>query len=285
MKEKEARGSWDLVLTAHSSLFSIGWKDIWKYRDLLMMFVKRDIVVVYKQTILGPVWFFVQPILTTAVYLVVFGNVAKLSTDGIPKVLFYSAGVVIWNFFSETFNATSKTFVENATLFGKVYFPRLVVPISKVISGLIKFLIQFSFFILILVYYIIDGVAVNPTFEIVYAPLLLLLMASLGLGFGIIFSSLTTKYRDLTFVITFGVQLLMYATPVIYPLSSVPDKYKVYILANPVTSVVEGFRFAFMGSGVWSWAGIGYSAGFAVVVLLAGILIFNKVEETFMDTV
>jgi len=280
------QGSWDLRIRPQSNLFDINFKDLWRYRDLLRMFVHRDIITVYKQTILGPVWFVVQPILTTAIYILIFGRIAKLSTDGLPMILFYLSGIVIWNYFSESFTQTSQTFIQNQNIFGKVYFPRLIMPLSKVVSGLIKFLIQFGFFIVIYLYFIFTGnPAIRPNLYILLTPYLVLLMAGLGLGFGIIFTSLTTKYRDLTFLVQFGVQLLMYASPVIYPVSAIPEKYKVYILANPVTPILESFKFAFLGSGSFSWELIGYSTLFTIAVLFVGILIFNRTEKTFMDTV
>lgn len=277
---------WDIVLTPRTSLFSFPWREVWHYRDLLIMFVKRDVVTLYKQTILGPLWFFIQPILTTVVYMVVFGGIAKISTEGVPRIVFYSAGIVLWNFFSESFTTTSKTFIENANLFGKVYFPRIIVPAAKVVSGLLKFFIQFAFFLSVLCYHLFTGTDIHPQlYYLLFVPVLVLIMAFMGLGIGIIFTSLTTKYRDLTFLIQFGVQLMMYATPVIYPLSVIPEKYKVYILMNPVTHVVEAFRVAFIGIGTWSWDGIGYSALFSAAVLLLGVMVFNKVEKSFMDTV
>jgi lipopolysaccharide transport system permease protein len=217
--------------------------------------------------------------------VLVFGKIAGMSTDGLPQILFYLSGIVIWNYFSEVFNTTAKTFTENKELFGKVYFPRLVSPLSKVVSGLIKFAIQFSFFLAIYCYFLFSSSQLSPNLYILTAPLLVVIMAGLGLGFGIIFTSLTTKYRDLVFVVQFGVQLLMYATPVIYPVSAIPDKYKFLIQANPLTPIMEGFRFAFMGAGEFSWMGIGYSCAFTAIILLFGILIFNRVEKTFMDTV
>jgi lipopolysaccharide transport system permease protein len=280
-----AEQEWDIVLTPKSSILSFPLREVVRYRDLLLMFVKRDVVTMYKQTILGPLWFFIQPILTTVVYMVVFGGIAGISTDGLPRILFYSAGIVTWNYFSESFTLTSKTFTENANLFGKVYFPRIIVPVAKVVSGLLKFLVQFAFFLAVLVYHLSIGTDVHPNLHIVFVPFLVMLMAGIGLGFGIIFTSLTTKYRDLTFLIQFGVQLLMYATPVIYPLSVIPEKYKVWILLNPITYVVEGFRYAFLGIGTWSWGGLGYAGIFTIILLLFGALIFNKVEKTFMDTV
>ena len=282
---KQEEEQWDLVIEPKHSLLDFQLDDLWRYRDLLLMFVKRDIVTVYKQTILGPVWFVVQPLLTTFTYVIIFGRVAKLSTDGLPQVLFYLSGIVIWNYFAESFNKTSTTFKDNAQLFGKVYFPRLVMPLAKITSGLIKFFIQFGFFLMVYAYFLLNGSPVNPNWAIVLTPVLVLLMAGLGLGFGIIFTSLTTKYRDLTFLVQFGVQLLMYATPVIYPLSTVPEKYKVYMLANPMTSILETFKYAYLGVGAFEWAYLGYSAGFVVVILFIGIIIFNKTEKSFMDTV
>lgn len=278
--------SWDLVIKPQSSLLEIPWKDLWRYRDLWRMFVKRDVITVYKQTILGPLWYVVQPILTTLMFMLVFGRIAGLSTDGVPQILFYLAGVTIWNYFAESFNTTSKTFVENASIFGKVYFPRLIMPLAKVTSGLIKFGIQFVLFLCIYFYFILSGnEAVQPNTYILLTPIWVLLMAGLGLGFGIIFTSLTTKYRDLTFLITFGVQLLMYATPVIYPASSVPEKYQSLIMANPLAHILEGFKYAYLGAGSFSWQGIGYASGFTIIVLMVGILIFNKTEKSFIDTV
>ncbi len=276
---------WDLIIKPRRSILEVDLKAIWEYRDLLTMFVKRDIVVVYKQTILGPIWFFLQPFMTTLIYIVVFGHIAKISTDGIPMILFYLSGVIIWNYFSECFNITAKTFTENANLFGKVYFPRLIMPLSKVISGLIKFGIQFVLFLFIYLYYFLNTQQIQPTTNLLLVPFLILLMAMLGLGFGIIFTSLTTKYRDLNFLISFGVQLLMYATPIIYPVSSIPEKYKIYILANPMTHIIETFKNAFLGTGYITFSGILYASLFTFSVLLLGILIFNKTEQNFIDTV
>ncbi len=278
--------SWDLVIKPERGLLSLHLDDLWRYRDLLRMFVHRDIVTVYKQTVLGPAWFVIQPILTTAIYVLIFGRIANISSDGLPRVLFYLSGIVIWNYFSESFNKTSQTFKMNANIFGKVYFPRLVMPLSVVTSGLIKFFIQFGFFLVVLGYYIWSGNdAIHPNWTIALTPIYILLMGGLGLGFGLIFTSLTTKYRDLTFLITFGVQLLMYATPVIYPVSTIPEQYKMYIMANPMTSILEGFKYAFLGAGQVSGPGLLYSAGFTAIILFAGIVIFNKTERNFIDTV
>lgn len=278
---------WDLVIKPRDSIFKLNLKEVWNYRYLLVMFVKRDIVSIYKQTILGPIWFFIQPILTTIVFVVVFGNIAKISTDGLPQVLFYLAGITIWNYFSETLSTTSNTFIANANIFGKVYFPRLVLPISKVISGLIKFGIQFLLFVAALSYFIFKGSSVHPDFArvAIVTPIVLLIMANLGLGCGLILSAMTTKYRDLTFLITFGIQLAMYATPIIYPLSAMHSKYRKLIVANPMSSLVEAFRRVYLGAGELSWTGLTYSFCFSFIVLLGGMMIFNRVEKTFMDTV
>lgn len=251
------------------------------------MFVKRDLVTVYKQTILGPLWFFIQPILTTITFVVVFGNIAKISTDGLPQILFYLAGITIWNYFAETLTATSNTFILNANIFGKVYFPRLILPLSKVISGMIKFGIQFLLFALVLFYFLLKGSEVHTDILgiIVVTPVVLIIMAGLGLGIGIILSALTTKYRDLVFLITFGIQLGMYATPIIFPVSSVSNAYRWLIEINPMAPLVEAFRKVYLGVGELSWPWLGYSFGMMVVILFIGVVIFNRVEKTFMDTV
>lgn len=251
------------------------------------MFVKRDIVSVYKQTILGPVWFFIQPILTTITFVVVFGNIAKISTDGLPQILFYLAGITIWNYFSETLSATSNTFIVNANIFGKVYFPRLILPLSKVIFGLIKFAIQFLLFALTLIYFLLKGSSVHPDIWgiLIFTPVILTIMGALGLGLGLILSAMTTKYRDLNFLISFGIQLGMYATPIIYPLSAIHSKYKKFVFANPMSSLVETFRKIYLGTGELSLTGLAYSLGCSIIILFFGVIIFNKVERTFMDTV
>ncbi|MGQ1891291.1 ABC transporter permease [Thermophagus sp. OGC60D27] len=279
--------NYDLIIRPKRHAFDINFRELWQYRDLLYMFVKRDVITVYKQTILGPIWFVVQPILTTAIYILVFGNIAKISTDGVPGTLFYLAGIVLWNYFAESFNTTSKTFKDNADIFGKVYFPRLIMPLAKVTAGLIKFGIQFAFFMAVYAYYLISGEAtIQPNIYILLLPLLILLMAMFGLGAGLIFTSLTTKYRDLTFLLQFGVQLLMYATPVIYPLSTIPDgKMKTLIMANPITPLMESFKYAFLGAGQFSWTSLAYSVAFAVVLLTAGMVVFHKTERNFIDTV
>ena len=268
------------------SLFDLRLQEVWDYRDLWFMFVKRDFLASFKQTILGPLWFFVQPVLTTLIFTFVFGNIAGLSTDGMPKVLFYMSGLVIWNYFSECFNKTANLFVSNASMFGKVYFPRLIMPLSIVTSGLIRFVIQFCLFLGILLYFkIIGNNLVASNWNILFVPFLVVLMAGYALGLGMIISSLTTKYRDLSMLVGFGVTLLMYATPVIYPLNAVPEKYIAVVKANPLAPIVELFRYAFLGSGQVSASGMLYSISCMVFLLLSGIVIFNKVEQNFMDTV
>jgi lipopolysaccharide transport system permease protein len=278
---------YDLIIRPKRHAFDINFKEIWQYRDLLLMFVKRDVITVYKQTVLGPIWFVVQPILTTITYIVVFGNIAKISTDGTPMALFYLSGIVIWNYFSESFTQTSDTFMQNSQIFGKVYFPRLIIPLSKVISGLIKFFIQLCFFLLVYAYYLInDPGVVQPNWTIALIPFYVLIMSMTGLGLGILFTSMTTKYRDLKFLITFGVQLLMYATPVIYPMSTIPEgKFKMILQLNPLSPIVESFKYSFLGAGEFSLTGLAYSLGFALVALFLGMIVFHKTERNFIDTV
>lgn len=277
---------WDLVIEPQSSLLSINFKEIWRYRDLLMMFVRRDVVTVYKQTILGPIWFVVQPILTTLVFMLIFGRIANISTDGRPQILFYLAGITIWNYFAECFNSTSKTFKENESIFGKVYFPRLIMPLSKVTGGLIKFAIQFAMFLVFFLVLYFMGATVEPNWTIVLFPVLILMMAGYGLGTGILFTSLTAKYRDLTFLLQFIVQLLMYASAVIFPVSSIEDpQTRQLILLNPFVHIIEAFKYMFLGAGYFSWDGLGYAFGVMMVMLTIGVLVFNKTEKTFMDTV
>lgn len=277
--------NWDDILTSHKPYFKINIPELWRYRDLLMLFVKRDIVTVYKQTILGPLWFIIQPVFTTFVFIFVFGRLAGISTDGVPQILFYLCSITIWNYFSETLNITSRTFTENAGIFGKVYFPRLILPLSKVVSGLAKFFIQFLLFIVFWVYYLVTTDAVMPNIWLLITPVLVLMMAVMGLACGIIITSLTTKYRDLTFLVAFGVQLLMYASPVIYPISTVPEKYRFYLWLNPLTSVFETFKYAFLGKGTLEPGWIMYSIVVTIVLFIAGLFIFNSVENRFIDTV
>ncbi len=276
---------WDLVIRPHRRWFDLRLGELWRYHDLVMLFVWRDFVSVYKQTILGPLWYLIQPLLTTITFTVIFGNVAKLPTDGLPQFLFYMSGTVIWTYFADCLTKTSNTFVQNANLFGKVYFPRLAVPVSILLSNFITFAIQFAFFLAFMAFFALSGSSIRPNWWILLTPVLLLIMAGLGLGFGILISSLTTKYRDLRFLVQFGVQLLMFATPVIYPVSSIPERFQLLIQANPMTAVVEAFRYAYLGAGSFHPSHLLYSLGFMVVIVLLGSVVFNRVEATFMDTV
>ncbi|MEI6522750.1 MAG: ABC transporter permease [Bacteroidota bacterium] len=286
MVEKNNDNNWTEVISPKKGILDVRLYEIWKYRDLIALFVRRDFVSIYKQTILGPLWIFIQPLFTTITFVFVFSRIAKLSTDGIPPVLFYLSGITLWTYFADSFSKTSNIFVNNANIFGKVYFPRLTTPISIIISNLIKFGIQISLFVSIYVYYVITGkVEVLVNTYILLLPILILLMAVLGLGLGIIFSSLTTKYRDLGFLLAFGIQLLMYATPVIYPLSSIEGKFRKYLELNPLSSIIENFRYAIFSQGQPDLGGLVYCAVFSVVVLFLGIIIFNQVEKSFMDTV
>ena len=281
---------WTTVIKPRNKLFEVNLKEVWAYRDLLTLFVKRDIITQYKQTILGPLWWLIQPALTVIMYMVVFGGIAGIPTDGIPQPLFYLAGVCMWQYFADCLNKTSNTFVSNANIFGKVYFPRLIMPISNTVSNLVRFGIQFGLFVIVYLFYVIGGTVACPNWYMLLFPLLVL--AGLALGFGIIISSMTTKYRDLQILFTFFVQLWMYATPIVYPLSQVKGKvvagfdlYNVMCI-NPVTPVIETFKHAALGAGEFiGWGWLAYSFGFMVLVLALGILIFNKVQKSFMDTV
>jgi lipopolysaccharide transport system permease protein len=283
MSEKSE--NWDLIIEPQTSLFELNLKDVWRYRDLLWMFVKRDFVSFYKQTILGPLWFFIQPLFTTITYTFIFGGLANLSTDDLPQPLFYMAGITAWNYFSDCISKTSTVFKDNANIFGKVYFPRLILPLSIVASNLVRFAVQMLLMIIMMFFYFYKGASFHVTWAILLFPILVLLMALLGLGLGLIITALTTKYRDLSFLITFGVQLLMYTTTVIYPLSSAPEKYKSLISLNPMTGIIECFRFALFGQGFLTINSIAYSTIFTFISLVIGVLIFNKTEKTFVDTV
>jgi lipopolysaccharide transport system permease protein len=276
---------WDLTILPRRSWWDLRLRELWHYRDLIGLFVWRDFVAYYKQTILGPLWYLIQPILTTLVFTVIFGNVAKLPTDGLPPFLFYLAGNTIWSYFAPCFTSTSNTFTANAGIFGKVYFPRLAIPISIIISNLISFGIRFGVFLAFLVYFLLTGAEIHPNLWILLLPILLLIMAGMGLGLGISISSLTTKYRDLQQLVGFGVQLLMYISPVIYPLSSAQGVWRWLILANPMTPVVEVFRLAFLGVSSLEPIYLLYSVAFTLIIFFVGLLIFNHVEASFMDTV
>jgi len=281
--EKE---EWDMVIQPQNGWLNLHLKDVWKYRDLMWLFVKRDFVAAYKQTILGPLWHFIQPLFTTIVFLVVFGKIAKIPTDGIEPAVFYMSGITIWNYFTNCLNGTSNTFVANAGIFGKVYFPRLVIPLSVVLSNVVKFCIQFLLLLLVMVYYGFKTHHFYIGLSWLFIPLLVAMMALMGLGLGIIISSLTTKYRDFTVLIGFGVQLLMYATPVIYPLSYFEhSKYAVFIQYNPLSPLVETFRYVLLGAGNCNTAILLYSGSVILLFLAIGLIIFNRVEKGFMDTV
>jgi lipopolysaccharide transport system permease protein len=284
-QENNKEENWNLIIERKKSLFDLKFADVWRYRDLLLMFVKRDFVSFYKQTILGPLWFFIQPIFTTLVFTFVFGNLAKISTDGLPQALFYLSGITAWNYFSDCLTKTSTVFKDNANIFGKVYFPRLIMPLSIVVSNLVRFGVQLLLFVVVIVYFGLKGADFHFTWVIALFPVLVMLMALLGLGLGLIITAMTTKYRDLSFLVSFGVQLLMYGTTVIYPLSAAPEKYRNLIELNPMTGIIEAFRYAFLGKGYFTAWSLGYSAIFTAVVTMMGIIIFNKTERSFVDTI
>lgn len=276
------------TIEAKTSLFDLKLNEVWAYRDLLWLLVRRDFVSFYKQTILGPIWFFIQPLFTTIMFTFIFGNLAGISTDGLPKPLFYMAGITAWNYFSDCLTKTSTVFRDNAGIFGKVYFPRLIMPLSIVVSNLVRFAVQMILFIIMFIYYYLSGAGFQPSWAIALIPIVIILMALLGLGTGMIISAMTTKYRDLAFLVGFGVQLLMYATTVIYPLSTAIEKYPKYawiIKYNPMTPIIETFRYGFLGEGSFTWYSLAYAAGLTLVLLIFGIVIFNKVERNFVDTV
>ncbi len=275
---------WTHIIIPRGGWFDLHLADLWDFRDLLWLFTRRDIVSFYKQTILGPLWFFIQPLFTTLIYVIVFGQIAKLSTDGAPQIVFYLCGIAFWNYFADCLNKTATVFRDNASLFGKVYFPRLIVPLSIVLSNLSRFFIQFALFLAIWVYYLGIG-AIKPNWAIGLFPILVATMAAIGLGSGLLFSAVTTKYRDMVFLLQFGVQLLMYATPIIYPASQIPEKIANVLKWNPLAPIFETARYGLLGTGQFSWLGLGYSVLFAAVLLISSAAIFNKVERTFMDTV
>lgn len=284
MDQKE----WDILIQPNSKLFNLNLKEVWRYKDLLSMYVKRDIVTLYKQTILGPIWYLIQPLFTTIMFMFVFGGIAGISTDGLPQPLFYMAGILCWNYFSECLTRCSETFNANQDVFGKVYFPRLVVPLSIATSSMLKMAIQFGLFIAIYIFYLFQGYSPQFTWFILLFPILIIMLAGLGLGFGLLISSMTTKYRDLKFLVSFGVQLWMYITPVIYPLSILKENYPQYVWAiviNPLTAIIETFKLGFLGQGTFSWAYLVYSILFTIFILLWGIITFNKVQRNFMDTI
>jgi lipopolysaccharide transport system permease protein len=276
---------WDLVIRPKRHLLDINLKEIWEYRDLIMLFVRRDFVAKYKQTILGPFWFILNPLISTMMYTLVFAGIAKIPTEGIPPQLFYLSGIVAWSYFASCLNGTSSTFVNNAGIFGKVYFPRLVSPISIIMSSIVQLGIQLLLLSGFMIYYSLTGYKIQMNIYILYLPLLIINLALLGLGFGIIFSALTTKYRDLTNFLGFGIQLWMYITPVIYPSSAVPEKYKVLVFLNPVAPLVEACKYGLIGAGEFNPGRILYSVIFTFILLFMGVVLFNRTEQNFMDTV
>lgn len=283
--ETPASESWTEVIEPRTRLLDLRLGELWRYRDLVAMLVRRDFVANYKQTILGPLWFFLQPLLTTITFTFIFGRVAGISTDGLPQVLFYLSGVTVWNYFSETLNKTATVFRDNAGIFGKVYFPRLTMPVAIVISNLVRLGIQYGLFLAVWAWFLFTTPHIHPNTVILLTPVLIAIMGLLALGLGMIISALTTKYRDLVFLLTFGIQLLMYATPVIYPLSSISGQYRWIIQANPMSAIVETFRYGYLGTGTFSWSALAYSAAIAIAILLLGTIVFNKVEKSFTDTV
>ncbi|MGB3585403.1 MAG: ABC transporter permease [Tunicatimonas sp.] len=276
---------WTLEVTPRTRWLDIDLREIWRYRDLLTLFIKRDIVITYKQTVLGPLWFFIQPILTTVMFTIVFGNIAKIPTGGVPPLLFYLSAIIAWNYFAECLKTTSDAFKKNEDIFGKVYFPRIIMPLAIVSANLVKFGIQFLLFLGFWLFFFLKGTDLYIRPEVLVLPILILMIAGLGLGFGMLISSLTTKYRDLNFLIQFGIQLAMYATPVIYPLETAPEAYRTLILANPMTAIIEAFRHIFLGAGSFSLINLSYSLASMLLILFLGLIVFQRTEKTFMDTV
>lgn len=278
---------WDLQITSTSSFFEFDFREFWRYKDLLWLFVKRDFVAQYKQTILGPVWHLVQPILTTIMFFLVFGRIAKIPTEGVNPILFYMSGIAIWNYFSSSLTITSSTFLTNSSIFGKVYFPRLIMPVSVILSNIVRFGIQFLLLLGTMLWVYASGdTVVYIRWTWLYIPFLVLFMAGLSLGLGIIISSLTTKYRDFSVLLSFAVQLLMYATPIVYPMSYLQNsKYTWLIKLNPLTAIIEAFRYCLLGKGTFTLSDLAYSIAFMLVTIVGGLFLFNKVEKTFMDTV
>ncbi|HEY4324110.1 MAG TPA: ABC transporter permease [Mucilaginibacter sp.] len=285
---KLSEENWDIEITSSNSLFDLKLGDVWHYRDLLLLLVRRDFVAFYKQTILGPIWFFLQPLATIILFNFVFANIAKISTGSIPAPIFYLAGTIVWNYFADCLTKTSTVFKDNAPILGKIYFPRLIMPLSIVLSNLIRFGVQFILFLLMMAIYSIKGAPIHPNLYLLLFPLLIMLIAALGLGLGMMISAVTTKYRDLSFVISFGVPLLMYTTTVIYPLSTAEAKYPQYswlIKYNPITIIIEAFRKGFLGEGAFEWGLLGVACGAVLIILIVGTIIFNRVEKSFVDTV
>lgn len=288
MELRDNQDEWDIIIRPKENKFTLNLKEVWKYKDLIKMYIRRDFVTMYKQTILGPLWFIIQPVFTTIMFMFVFGGIAQIPTDGIPQPLFYMSGILCWNYFGDCLGRSSSTFSSNAGVFSKVYFPRLTVPVSGLVTNLIRLTIQLLIFFLIYLYFYIKGTTAHFTPYIALFPLILVVVAGIGFGIGIIMSSITAKYRDLAILFGFLTQLWMYATPIIYPLSAVPQKVEKYtwiLQINPLTSIVETTRLAFLGEGSFSWLSFGYSCVFAIVISFVGIWMFNKVERNFIDTI
>lgn len=287
MEATRDQKKWKEILTPHNNLFSLHLKEIWNYRDLLRILIRRDIIAIYKQTVLGPLWFLLQPVLTTITFIIIFSRVAKISTAGLPPVLFYLSGLVLWSYFSECITRTSTFFKDNVQILSKVYFPRLIIPISLTLTNLVKFFIQLALFILIYAYFLVtNGDVVRPNLFLLLAPVLIILTGIAGLGMGMIISSMTTRYKDLVHLTTFGVQLLMFASPVIFPLSRFEGSpYKILVMANPMTGIIEAFRFGFTGKGYFSWELLGYDTLCIGLFLFLGIIVFNSVEKSFVDSI
>ncbi len=277
--------NWTTIIRSRNKLFAFNLKDLWDYRDLVKMFIHRDFVTCYKQTILGPLWFIIQPLFTSMMFTLIFGRVANISTDDIPQLLFYMAGVINWSYFSEGLTKTSDTFIVNAGIFGKVYFPRLTVPLATVITGMVRYAIQFSLFLIVFFIYFFKGAPLKPNWMIILTPLLLLQMALLSFGFGIWIASITTKYRDLIFVLPFFMRLWMYASPIVYPFSLIPEKFKVFVALNPIVPIIEVFKKAYLGAGTVGILYSGMSVGITLLILFSGIIVFNRIEKKFMDIV
>jgi lipopolysaccharide transport system permease protein len=286
MSENNPGKKWREIISPHTNIFAINLKEIWHYRDLLFILMRRDILAIYKQTIFGPLWFFLQPVLTSITFIIVFSRVAKLSTENLPPVLFYLSGIVLWSYFADCVVKTSTFFKDNTPILSKVYFPRLIVPLSLVLTNLVKFSIQLILFFLIYFYFMFSGSPFEPNSFLLLFPLLIVLIAGLGLGVGVIISSLTTRYKDLAHLTTFGIQLLMFASPVIFPLSGFENsKYKTLIMANPMTGIIEAFRYGFLGKGYFSWDLLAYDTACVLVFLFLALIIFNSTEKSFVDTI
>jgi lipopolysaccharide transport system permease protein len=285
-KVHETERKWREIITPENNLWTLNLKEIWEYRDLLVIWMRRDILSIYKQTILGPIWFILQPVLTTLTYVFIFSRIAKFSTIGLPPVIFYMSGIILWSYFAECITKTATFFKDSNVIFSKVYFPRLIIPLSLVLTNLVKFGIQFLLFIALYIYYLETDISIHANIYILLVPVLIILIAGLGLGSGIIISSLTTRYKDFVHLITFGIQLMMFTSPVFFPVSGIADNgYKKIILANPMTGIIEAFRFGFTGKGYFSWELLAYDAGCMLFFLIIGILIFNSVEKDFIDNI